>query len=133
MNDLSSDEEDEDTLLVHEERDHYDAAFEKMREQKLRSRQVKAIEELAAAKKKVEDCRIKLGYAREQVNLIMSSVMSSVNTSTTYNCMQDAITDTAVFHLQVLIWKDKVDKQCVERLKSFTNPSLLIVQVGLHR
>lgn len=67
MNDLSSDEEDEDTLLVQGERDHYDTAFEKMREQKLRSRQVKAIEELAAAKKKVEDCRVKLGYAREQV------------------------------------------------------------------
>lgn len=68
MNDLSSDEDDEDTLLVQEERDQYDDAFEKMREQKMRSRQVKAIEELAAAKKKVEDCRTRLAYARDQVS-----------------------------------------------------------------
>ena len=41
MNDLSSDEEDDAALLKQEERDHYDDAFEKMREQKMRSRQVK--------------------------------------------------------------------------------------------
>jgi len=70
MNDLSSDEEDDDSLLAPEERDKYDVAFEKMREQKMRSRQVKAIEELATAKKKVEECRIKLGYAKEQVGLV---------------------------------------------------------------
>lgn len=40
MNDLSSDEEDDAALLQQEERDHYDDAFEKMREQKMRSRQV---------------------------------------------------------------------------------------------
>lgn len=57
--------------------------------------QVKAIEELATAKKKVEEWRIKLGYAREQV----------------------------------VIWKAKVDRTCIERLRSFTNPSLLVVQV----
>ncbi|KAF6026452.1 hypothetical protein EB796_015243 [Bugula neritina] len=95
MNDLSSDEEDDDSLLAPEERDKYDVAFEKMREQKMRSRQVKAIEELATAKKKVEECRIKLGYAKEQV----------------------------------VIWKGKVDRQCIERVRSFTNPSLLVVQV----
>ena len=67
MNDLSSDEEDDAALLAPEERDKYDVAFEKMREQKMRSRQVKAIEELAAAKKKVEEWRVKLGYAKDQV------------------------------------------------------------------
>lgn len=69
MNDLSSDEEDEETLLIQEERDQYDVAFEKMREQKMRSRQVKAIEELASAKKKVEECRTRLAYARDQVTV----------------------------------------------------------------
>lgn len=98
MNDLSSDEEDDAALLKQEERDHYDDAFEKMREQKMRSRQVKAIEELATAKRKVEEWRIKLGYAREQV----------------------------------IIWKSKVDRTCIERLRSFTNPSLLVVQVGYY-
>ena len=30
---------------------------------------------------------------------------------------------------QVLIWKNRVDRQCVERLKSFTNPSQTVLQV----
>jgi len=56
---------------------------------------VKAIEELEVAKKKVEECRVKLGYAREQV----------------------------------LHWKSKVDRTTIERLRSFSNPSLMVCQV----
>lgn len=35
----------------------------------------------------------------------------------------------AVFYLQVLHWKGKVDKSCIERLRGFTSPPFLVGQV----
>ena len=32
-------------------------------------------------------------------------------------------------HIQVGLWKSKVDRQCIERMKNFQNPPLLVGQV----
>ncbi|XP_023932047.1 dynein heavy chain 5, axonemal-like isoform X1 [Lingula anatina] len=95
LNEVSSDEEDEEELLQKEEYDDYDKEFDRLRETKLKTRQVKAVEELAAAKKKVEEWRKNLEYAKEQV----------------------------------LHWKGKVDRSCIERLRAFQNPPMLVGHV----
>ncbi|CAH1799095.1 unnamed protein product [Owenia fusiformis] len=67
LNELSSDEEEDDALLGEEEADEYDEEFEKMREANLKTRITQAIEEKTEAEKRVEAARVKLGYQRQQV------------------------------------------------------------------
>lgn len=91
-------EVEEDELLeqaAKDERDNYDEEFEKLREANLRSREVKAHEELQVAEKNVATCQEQLEYARKQVN----------------------------------IWRSKVDRSTIDRLKGFTNPTVLVGQV----
>ncbi|XP_070568705.1 dynein axonemal heavy chain 5-like isoform X4 [Ptychodera flava] len=95
MNEIESEEEEEDELLANEEEDEYDKQFELLREANLKSRQVKIEEELITAKKKVDDCRASLQQSRDQV----------------------------------IHWKSKVDRACIERLRSFQNPPLIVLQV----
>ncbi|XP_071504103.1 dynein axonemal heavy chain 5-like [Diadema antillarum] len=95
MNEVESDEEVEDQLLVDEERDEYDREFDRMREENLKSRKVAIEEDLAVARKKVEECRATLQK----------------------------------IHDQVIHWREKVDRPCIERLRSYTNPPPIVLQV----
>ncbi|XP_041462850.1 dynein heavy chain 8, axonemal-like [Lytechinus variegatus] len=95
MNEVESDEEVEDQLLIDDERDEYDREFDRMREENLKSRKVAIEEDLATVRKKVDECRATLQK----------------------------------IHDQVMQWKEKVDRPCIERLKSFTNPPPIVLQV----
>ena len=66
-----------------------------MRAENLKTRVVQAQDELRDATKRVEECRAKLGRARNQV----------------------------------IFWRMKVDRQCIERLKNFQNPPILVGHV----
>ena len=57
-----------DLLVITEERDEYDQAFERQREETLLSRRKAIEEELGQAKKKVETCRSSLQKSHEQVS-----------------------------------------------------------------
>ena len=83
------------SALFAEERDEYDDEFERMRAENLKTRVVQAQDELRDATKRVDECRIKLGKARNQV----------------------------------MFWRMKVDRQCIERLKNFQNPPVLVGHV----
>ena len=54
--------------MITEERDEYDQAFERQREETLLSRRKAIEEELGQAKKKVETCRSSLQKSHEQVS-----------------------------------------------------------------
>ncbi|XP_030850579.1 dynein heavy chain 8, axonemal isoform X3 [Strongylocentrotus purpuratus] len=95
MNEVESDEEVEDQLLIDDERDEYDREFDRMREENLKSRKVAIEEELATVRRKMDECRATLQK----------------------------------IHDQVMQWKEKVDRPCIERLKSFTNPPPIVLQV----
>ncbi|XP_074662754.1 uncharacterized protein LOC141915202 [Tubulanus polymorphus] len=95
LNEMSSDDEEEDDLLKQDDYDEYDKEFDRLREENMRNRHVKAKEELMASIKQVEHCRHELEGARKQVNL----------------------------------WRGKVDRGCIERLKAFGSPPLLVGQV----
>ncbi|XP_052807484.1 dynein axonemal heavy chain 5-like isoform X7 [Mya arenaria] len=95
LNEMETEQEEEDELLKQEEYDDYDKEFDKMREATLKTRGVQAREELSGAKTQVEECRKNLEYAREQV----------------------------------VHWKSKVDKGCIERLRAFSSPPVLVGQV----
>ncbi|XP_033113255.1 dynein heavy chain 5, axonemal-like isoform X2 [Anneissia japonica] len=95
MADVESDEEEQDDLLMADDKDEYDKEFDRLREQNLKCRQVAIEEELIQAAKRVEECRTSLQKACEQV----------------------------------IHWKDKVDRACIERLRSFQNPTPIVLQV----
>ncbi|CAK8694917.1 unnamed protein product [Clavelina lepadiformis] len=86
---------EEDVLLRYEENDEYDQQFEAMREANLKSKKVQVDEDIASAKKDLEEARLSLATARSQVEL----------------------------------WKSKVDRGCIERLKAFKKPPRLVAQV----
>ncbi|GFN75495.1 dynein beta chain, ciliary [Plakobranchus ocellatus] len=99
LNELEVEEEDDDELLKEvveeellcfqyhflidptcstEDYDEYDAEFDRMREANLKTRQVQAKEELELAQVKLDECRQKLAYARDQVMFWRSKVDRSV-------------------------------------------------------
>jgi dynein heavy chain len=85
-----------------------------MRAANLKTRLIAAKEEHTEAIKTVAKCRDKLAYARDQVsvkspNATDSSVCSSV--------------------VQVVFWRGKVDRSCIERIKNFQNPPMLVGHV----
>ncbi|XP_071954985.1 uncharacterized protein [Antedon mediterranea] len=95
MTEVESDEEEQDELLMDDDRDEYDKEFDRLREENLKCRQVAIGEELLKATKELEECRASLQKAREQV----------------------------------IFWKDRVDRACIERVRSFQNPTPIVLQV----
>ncbi|CAF1032650.1 unnamed protein product [Adineta ricciae] len=89
--DFSLPDGDKKTLLE-DEADEYEEAFKRMKDDSLRSRQVKMQEEHDEAVREVEQWREKLAEKRKEVE-----------------------------H-----WKSKVDKSCIERIRTFQTPPILI-------
>ncbi|XP_077973667.1 uncharacterized protein LOC120348568 isoform X2 [Styela clava] len=89
------DEFDDDTLLLHEERDEYDELFEQMMEANLKSKRMQIDEDLVEARKELDEATSNLTSAKAQVEM----------------------------------WRNKVDRGCIERLKKFQNPPVLVAQV----
>ncbi|KAI8520697.1 hypothetical protein Bbelb_004510 [Branchiostoma belcheri] len=77
------------------DRDEYDDEFDRMRKENMKSRKLQVVEELAAAKKAVEDAKKALEGSRKKV----------------------------------LQWRDSVSRQCVERIRAFQNPPVLVALV----
>ncbi|CAH1226669.1 DNAH5 [Branchiostoma lanceolatum] len=77
------------------DRDEYDDEFDRMRKENMKSRKLQVVEELAAAKKAVEDAKKALEGSRKKV----------------------------------LQWRESVSRQCVERIRAFQNPPVLVALV----
>ncbi|UJR24993.1 hypothetical protein I4U23_006354 [Adineta vaga] len=89
--DFGSSDEDKKALLE-DEADEYELAFKRMKDESLRSRQVKMQEEHDEAVQEVEQWREKLAEKRKEVEF----------------------------------WMSKVDKSCIERIRTFQTPPILI-------
>ncbi|CAF1326895.1 unnamed protein product [Adineta steineri] len=87
--------EEERKLLLEDEADEYEESFKRMKDESLRSRQVKMQEEYEEALKEVEVWRERLADKRKDVEF----------------------------------WMNKVDKSCIERIRTFQTPPVLIGQI----
>jgi len=81
--------------LILDEKDEYEESFKRMKDESLRSRQVKMQEEYEEATKEVEKWRERLAEKRKEVDF----------------------------------WMNKVDKSCIERIRTFQTPPILIGQI----
>jgi ATP-dependent 26S proteasome regulatory subunit len=82
-------------VLILDEKDEYEESFKRMKDESLRSRQVKMQEEYEEATKEVEKWRERLAEKRKEVDF----------------------------------WMNKVDKSCIERIRTFQTPPILIGQI----
>ncbi|CAF0874114.1 unnamed protein product [Rotaria sordida] len=87
--------EEERKWLLDDEADEYEENFKRMKEESLRSRQVKMQEEYEESLREVEKWRERLATKRKEVEL----------------------------------WMNKVDKSCIERIRAFQTPPILIGQI----
>lgn len=63
-------EEDDNTLLNDDEEDELDEEFEKIKNAKLKSRTIKVMEEISAAEMSVQEAKVQLKKAEQQVKCI---------------------------------------------------------------